>query len=253
MKKYLVFTILFCTFLPGVYAQNDLAGKWEYKEIYDKSAFDSQGLQMAEMMLQGMSLYLKSDGTYKATMMGKNDAGTWNLKEDRLTLSSNNGDEIPVTILESGKDEMAIEFVKFKLKMVRAMVTEEDKEPVKAFNIQTVKAEKDQIAKKWYLQTKENPEKTPQQQKLSDELVKGTWFDFKGNGKYEVSILGIKENGTWEFEEGNTSIVTRKGEYKKVWKIVKVSETELVLVKGQSEERWIFTTEKIASDRSGSY
>jgi hypothetical protein len=75
-------------------------------------------------------------------------------------------------------------------------------------------------------------------------LFKGTFFDFKTDNTYTVKIGQISETGKWSLSNENKTLhLTASGETK-IWNIKKVSEHEIQLIRGNTEEYWTFSTKE---------
>lgn len=229
------------------FAQNTdpLVGKWAFHDAHEREKLDSIGIKMLEMFFGDMSFQFDESGLYRMTMMGKEDKGKWeNEKGKQIVLSSENGRVEKFEIVELTNDHLIIGMSKGAIILHRTEVTDVVVETERTF--ETVAATKEQIAKKWYLKKREkkNPRSMSDEMKeLSQALTEGTYMDLKKNGKYEVEVLGVNQKGKWELGENNESIVLIFEDSKKIWDIHAVSENELILIKGASEERWTLSTE----------
>ena len=79
---------------------------------------------------------------------------------------------------------------------------------------------------------------------MTKELMNGSYYQFSSKGKFKIMIFFIKLKANWEFGPDNKSVVIINDESKDVWEISKISDSELILLKGTSEEKWIWATEK---------
>ena len=108
-----------------------------------------------------------------------------------------------------------------------------------------VAATKEQIAKKWHFASQESfSNKSETVQEEAEALMDGSYLDLKKNGKFEIFMLGEKETGKWELGENETSIITTTGDSKKVWNIIGITDNEIVLIHGNTEEKWFFRTQE---------
>ena len=177
-----------------------------------------------------------------ATMMNQRDVGSWkfNESEESLQLNSSSGESNTFQVLELRDNKLVLQLPKGAFVFSR---TAEIPETIGISQpIPEVKASREQIARKWYLKRKESPGKSEQQIELVSSLLSGAYFDFNVNGSFEVKIMGITENGEWNIGSENQSVITRNNDAQKVWTIGSISEEQLVLHPGNSEERWIFSS-----------
>ena len=105
-----------------------------------------------------------------------------------------------------------------------------------------VSASMDQVAKKWYFQSRATEVETNQNE-VVNELMNGSYLLLNKNGSYKAQIIGLKDKANWKFGEGNKSIILVSEGIEKVWIIKSVSENALVLIHGENET-WVFSTEQ---------
>ena len=248
--KYLIgILLLACTFSATAQKAELLVGKWKYEDINGKEEMDEEGLKFFKMMeehFREMTMYFKENGHYKNNLM-RSDEGTWSLtnKDRKIELVSNKGMGEALEILELTNERLIINLGKDVgggIIFSRDAVTSEDEVESVLPEVETVSASLKQIAKKWYMKGTEKPDQTEKLRELGKEMMKGGTFEFKKNGKYKTKLWMLKEKGKWEFGKDKTSIIAIKGDNKKIWKIHKISETELILLKGNTEEKWLFSS-----------
>jgi TonB family protein len=242
IKITLTLLCLLCSIITYAQTAQQLAGKWKYEDVYNKKGIDSIGLKMVVAFFGDMTITFKENGHFKAFLMGKSDEGTWTLEGKNITMTSNKGDISTMEIIDFNQDKLVAKLATAIFIMARTALTAEDEAEAVVKEIETVSATAEQVSKKWFIKRKELPGKTEKQLVLINELVQGGYFQFSKNKKYEIQILNIKVNGKWEFGEGNTSIIVQEEDMKTIWNIQKISETELVLLKGNTEEKLIFST-----------
>jgi len=122
----------------------------------------------------------------------------------------------------------------------------EETEP-KAEPKQTIKtvsvANETLLYKKWYLIKKIKPNRTEEQLKLVSDVLKGSYFEFYNNGKYKIEMLKIVEKGTWTLNDNKSEIIQKKSDNTSViWKILKITEDELLINQGDSNEQLLLST-----------
>ncbi|MEM6339431.1 MAG: lipocalin family protein [Pseudomonadota bacterium] len=238
-------TILLITTTITLFSQQDLealVGKWQYQDVYEKEKLDSTSLETLEMFFGEMTISFNENGLYKAFIMGKEDKGKWMAKgENVIELALDKGTIMPMKIIELEAERLVFELQNSAFVMTKLAVGEMEKIIETEPSFETVSATKEQVAKKWYLKSKESSKSVSDKvRKATDELLSGSYMKFSKNGKYKVQIFKIKEKGKWKFGEENKSIITIKDDNKKVWNIISISEKELVLVQGLNEEKWMF-------------
>lgn len=115
--KFNVFAVLiflFVSFAAVAQKSDKVQGKWEYEDVYEKEKLDSVGVKLAQTFFSGMTLNLKSDGTYEFLIMGKTEVGKWALSKDqkKITLTNGKGEKNDVTIVNVSDTSMVIKLVK---------------------------------------------------------------------------------------------------------------------------------------------
>ncbi len=222
------------------------AAKWVFDDIHEKETLDSMAIEMMMMFFGETTLYLGEDGNFKGQIMGNDDEGTWEYKNGKIILSSSKkglSDELPAKLIEG--ERLLLDFGKAGLLMKKGEVTNEDLEKSEETEMETVAATKEQVSKKWYMTDREDLVPDPNITEEIKEIAKLIWggssIEFKSNGKYQVQIGKLKEKGKWEFSDNNMAIQTTKGSNTKTWKIVSVSENELVLFNMSVNEFWTYS------------
>ncbi len=242
--------ILFISFLisTNAYSQkaDSIIGKWKYQEVYKKDGLDSLSISMFKEMFGDVSFYFKKNMHYKLFMMGSIEEGTWeyNPLKNKIILASNKGNGTSLKILNLTNNTLAISIGEpnFILRRTPATAEDEIEEPIK--KIATVSATLAQLSKKWYFKKREVPNKTEAQIKVMSDLAKGSFYFFKPSYEYDAQVFKLTESGKWFFGAENKSIIIGDADKTKVWNIKSISSTELILVKGNSEDVWIFSTTK---------
>ena len=75
---------------------------------------------------------------------------------------------------------------------------------------------------------------------LSQSSLKGSFYIFDNKGKSSLKLMTVEGKGKWEFGSENKSIVILNSGSKKVWLINEITESNLVLLRENSEEKWYF-------------
>lgn len=243
MKITCLLILLLCSISLNAQNASQLAGTWGYQEVYEQEELDSSSITMLNMLFGNMSLAFSENGKYAASIMGQSDSGSWELNEakENLHLNSASGETSTFQVFDLNEDRLVLRLSKGAFVFKRtgdAPASIDLPDPA----IETVSVTKDQIAKKWYLKRKEAPGKSEKQIEMVNNLIAGAYFDFQKDGTFEVRIMGMTEAGNWKLGSGNTSVITASEDAQKTWKISKITQEELVLHAGNSEEKWIFST-----------
>lgn len=244
MSLKLVLATLLITIAFNLNAQSDeLVGKWKYKDIYEKEKVDSVGLQMLEMFFSEMTLYFDDDGNYKAFLMGKMEEGKYTLTDDKKTIEfqSDKGMGEEIELIEVFDNELIIKMGNGVFILESVAVSEEDKQSKAPIEIKKQEVTKRQIVGKWALDTEKTASKlTDKQREMFSSLADGNYFEFCKNGTYKVDMFGAENKGKWELGEDNSTIIVRVDESTRTWNVLSASNDELVLLQGDSGEKYFF-------------
>jgi hypothetical protein len=235
---YLCLTLL----VLGQNNSDDLFGKWKFKQIYESEKLDSARAAMMETLFAEMTFQFNENGLYKAYIMGSEEQGEWKLEEGKkVLLSSEKGVVTPLEVIELTDENFAFSLQGRPFVMAKMADAEMEVLTANKPKYETVSTGKEQVAKKWFFKSKESTTETSElvEEALS-EIYKGSYLEFSADGKSESSIAGIGETATWRFGENNTSIIVSGEEGKIVWNIIGVTDIELVLVLGTTDEKWVF-------------
>lgn len=229
--------------LAAMAVQPSVYGKWVFEDFVNRDKIDEAKLLTLEDIFGKMYISFHPDGTYDAGMMGQKDKGTWEQAAQSITMQSSKPAQ-PVTLseLEVGGREMTFVMSQVHLKMKRAGSTRgADNPPAPPVPpVLIVPATMEQIASKWELEIRTIPGMTESQKKLSKALSRDAFFQFKDNGKFKSELLGVKDKGSWKFGADNKSLEVAGSEGNSSWKIVEISDSRLVLMKGETQHRWEF-------------
>jgi hypothetical protein len=224
---------------------DDLIGRWDYQDIYQNELIDSIGIQMLESFFGDMMLKFNANEEYKAVIFGRPDQGVWTTKnENTLLLRSNEGNIIPVEIISLTPTELVIKLERGEFVMKKTPTAE----PIVAVNtalpFETVSATSSEITHRWNLKKKDyNQELSESAEEVAKNIQGSIYMVFNKNGKFESFLLGLKEKGSWKFSPDKKAIYTDIGGKIKIWNIISISETELVLIQGNKPEKWYFQIE----------
>lgn len=244
MKKALLIILCFSFFSTNAQVVKEkLVGNWTYHRFDSDNEIDSIGKKLMVRFFGKMSFNLTSDDNYQLSMMGKKEEGKWNVDENKIYFNSTKGNQTNFGILQRENDSLRLEMKPNEFIVFKRIEQINQNIDLKVDDIQTVSATNDQISKKWFITKKIVPNKSEKQIEMLAILLEGSYIDFKSNGEYEISILSIEETGKWDFNDKKDQIIqTREDETKVFWKIVKVSDNELLLNKGDLKEQYYFST-----------
>lgn len=240
--------VLFIFFSFSVYGQQStiLPGKWSFEKVYEQEKLDSTSVKMLDMLFGNMTLAFNSEGSYRATIMGEVDNGTWSYRESAmaLILKSNSGDIHNFEVIDLSENQMTLKLSKGAMVFKKSGEAPDLKETSELSEKEKVKVTSGDISKKWYLKRKESPGKSQEQIDLLSSMIAGAYFDFRKDSTFEVHIMNMTETGDWKLSDDESSVITMKDGSSKEWNIHSISENELVLFPGNSEEKWIFSNVK---------
>lgn len=237
----LFFLLLFSVSLNA--QQNaEITGAWSFQNVYEQEKLDSTSVKMLDMLFGNMTLAFNSEGNYQASILGEVDKGSWNLQESALILKSNTGDTHNFKVIELSEDLLTLKLSKGTMVFKKTGAAPEIMGASDISEEKNVKITSGDIAKKWFLKRKESPGKSQAQIDMLSSMIAGAYFDFREDRTFEVHIMNMTETGNWKLGEDKSSVITMKDGSSKEWNIHSISENELVLYPGNSEEKWIFAT-----------
>ncbi|POS01788.1 lipocalin-like protein [Flavobacterium croceum DSM 17960] len=244
MKR--VLSIILCFYFLSINAQvakEELVGNWSYHRFETNKEIDSIGKIMMVKFFSDMSVNITSDNNYQMTMMRKKEEGKWKLEENKLFFTSTKGIESSFQIVKKEPDTLKFEMKPNEFLILKKSEQTLSKIDLKVDDIKTISVDKKQVSKKWFITKKIVPNKTEKQLEMISILLEGSYIDFNSNGKYDISILSIEESGKWYLSDKNDEIIQERSDDTKVfWKILKISENELLLNKGDLKEQYLFST-----------
>lgn len=245
------FLLLVMLFIGGIFtltAQNleAIHGKWEFKDVSEKekAKLDSNGLEMVPVFFNGMFIFFNEDGRYRFNFMDKLDVGEWkwSANEKKVELLSDEGQIFNLEIEELKDSVLVMKFSKGTFIMNKTNPTQEDLKLTESASAVCVSATLEQMAKKWYLKTKEGAKVSARQAEIDKMLSKDLYIKLHKNGKFDAEVLVVEDRATWVFGKDNKSIIISANDRTVVWYIHSVTDNELILIRGKSPEKWIFTT-----------
>ena len=122
MKLLAITLITLCSFLKTTADINLLPGKWKYSDIYEKEKLDEKSMKMLTMFFSDMKIEFKRDQTYSATMMGKDETGTWKndgKNPNLIELKNQKGQENKIEVIELTNEKLVFGLGNGKFIMVK--------------------------------------------------------------------------------------------------------------------------------------
>jgi len=246
-KLVLIGVLVFMVWNVSAQNPNMIIGKWVFEDATEseKAKMDSTGLKMLPMFFGDMTIYFSESGRYKFFFMNRPDEGVWKMSENQkiVNITSDKGESMEIGILELSEEILVMKLVKGSFIMKRMEPSAEDLLEPKSNEIETVSVNLDQVTKKWYLKNRELPNKTEKQKQIDEMFSENLFIKIHKNGKFEAEVLVVEDIATWEFGTDNRSIIIKSDGVNKIWHIESISDAEMVLVRGNSSEKWIFTTD----------
>lgn len=119
MKKLYTLTMLFF-FTVTCFSQSteELYGKWEFKDIATTES-TKKPTDALKQLLKDMAIDLSDKMVYYGTIMGVNEVGRWELKDNKLYLSPRDGEPYSWTIVNHKDDELSLELKTATIIMTR--------------------------------------------------------------------------------------------------------------------------------------
>lgn len=90
-------------------------GTWKYADVGGKEDMDPKGLKFLESFYGDMMFTFTAEKRFSAAMMGKEDAGIWQLNsaEDKLILTSDKEGKLEFALIDLNTEQMTIQMEKF--------------------------------------------------------------------------------------------------------------------------------------------
>lgn len=249
MKIKTLITLLLISFQTlTLFGQtSNLFGKWDFHKLETKKEIDEQGKEIMNRMFTNMSYQFNTDNTYNIKMRKKTEVGKWELNGNTISTTNENGLISKIKFVLKSNDTLKLEMdkneylvlLKDKNYKEETEPKTEPKQPIKTVSV----ANETLLCKKWYLIKKIKPNRTEEQLKLVSDVFKGSYFEFYNNGKYKIEMLKIVEKGTWTLNNNKSEIIQKKSDNTSViWKILKITEDELLINQGDSNEQLLLST-----------
>lgn len=247
MKKIIIIIGLIGLFLQ-VNAQTklDFYGKWEYTTIDGFEEMDSLSQDMMTSYFSGTTYFLQEDGKFRVTSPMKNYEGDWTYdkEEKKLNFLSYNGsgEIVNANLVDNQNLILAIKNMKMHFKKVSSV----DEPKVKDVKLEDdlISIDEKKISKKWYRLYSTKPNQSEFQKELSMVTLKDNYYLFDITGKGSYKVFGTADDFEWSFNEEKNTIYLQFEEQLIFWHIVKCTKKELVLLKGNTGEKWFLSTKE---------
>jgi hypothetical protein len=248
MKKILLIVVFAWFGKTSLMAQsvNSIIGKWNFSHFADTLQLDSLSKSFLVKMFGSCTFYFKENYHYNIFFI-KKEEGEWQYNADTkiLNLLANRGTGISYKIIIINDSTLEFTFGEDKKVVLQRDVdnfndiVEEDIVPMSL-----MKASKNQICKKWYFCKMDTPNLTCDLAKILANMPGGSSYEFNQDNSYNRKAGDIETNGNWELGKLNNSIQVSLDQGLLWWRIKSISETELVLIKGNTTELWTFCAKK---------
>lgn len=230
-----------------------LVGEWKFQDIRAQADLDSTSTKQdsaivdaALSFFESLRLFFGEDGRYAMSTMFNQDEGEWALNAQTIVLTSDKGEIVNIQIIKLSEDRL--DFIMDRgPELVMSKVGTSPKTRTKGVRnkLSTTTASVEQLSKKWFIKSITSPDETEEQVEIINELVAGSYILLSKDGTYEARALGVTSKGTWKLGEDRATIITQiEDEGKRLWSIHSISQHDLVLLRGTSEERWIMSSEE---------
>ena len=214
-----------------------LFGKWKFLDVYDIQNNTHSKTYEEKMWYSKMTFYFKRNNHYKAFIMGENEDGTFEYNEhtNTITLTSNKENVNKVEVIRLTANNLVIRIGQPAFTLERTTTNDEDEMEKPIVKSKSIAVTPEQISKKWTFKNcaQESDSTTAIALALND-AMKGTFYYFKKNGKYEAVLSTDAVDGTWTLGKDHKSIILTASKDKdgsNIWEIKSVTATELILMK----------------------
>ena len=139
---------------------------------------------------------------------------------------------------------MVLELPKGEFVMQRVKISKVENKIKEPKVEEGVSATKDQVVGKWYLKSRTGGTRTRYRAEIDKLLANDLYLKLAKNGRLESEVLIVGDRKKWYFGKGNKSLIFKSTEGTNEWYILSISENEMVLRKGKTEEVWNFSTKR---------
>jgi hypothetical protein len=248
MKKHTLLLLCLLAFVSTIHAQNNeiIIGTWKFQRIETKQAMDEIGKKMINEMFADLNMVMLADKNAQFSVMGKKEQGTWSLEKQKLKFKSMKGAETIYIIDQTHPDTLKI--TPYPVEDIPLYIILRREAQIQtairftANKIEGVAIEKQQITKKWYFLHSRKTDSVGVNDNIVDKMFKGSFFNFKKDGTFEVLMGKLTESGTWELSVDKKEIIMNySSKIKKYWKVLKATNNELILNLGDVKDEWTFS------------
>ena len=224
---------------------NSIYGKWIFHDATEeeKSKLDSAGVAMLSEFFGDMYLELNKNGSFEFNYRNNLNEGTWDWDNghENIELVSKDGEVLLVNVANLNEKTVVFSMSEGEFVMMKDTAAVEKSEPVPLKPVR-VSATIEQVTKKWYLKSRTGGYKSRYRQEVDQVLSKGLYMKLRPNGKFQAEVLIVEDRAKWHFGADNKSIIISSESGSKIWYILAISENEMKLQRGNSNEIWAFST-----------
>ncbi len=238
MKKILSIVFFIVAVNIGC-AQNStkIIGKWTYSDLHDKANLEEMDKEMATMLFKDLILNFRTDNSMSIAMRKAPDEATYSFDptNDNVIIAESAGKKpMTISIIKLTDDELILKLGEIAPMILKKVSNEPD---LATLQPATIPATSKQISGKWFVIGIGD-------KKMSDlgaEIMKDSYVQFAPDGKYSAKVLSIKQTGTWEFGQGNSTIIVETEDGRGIWSVYAISDNELIMQNDTSAKRMIFS------------
>jgi hypothetical protein len=221
-----------------------LPGKWYANSIIRKSTSDTISQKLMELVL-GKNSFKQFLPNHRFVSFDNQhySYGTWELSDNKLKMFCDSGGSVfayDVNRVSANELLLSIndKFIYF-IKATDSLVA--DKKP--ASNKTTrVKANKDQLAKKWYFSKLIEAPGDAKTSSFVAKMLKNSWYNLKADGSCTRMFTKPLE-GSWELtDDGKRLLVIDDTNMGQAWDIIHLTANELILQIPNSKTQRVFST-----------
>ncbi|HLT75649.1 MAG TPA: hypothetical protein VKZ68_11195 [Ohtaekwangia sp.] len=247
MRTATLILLILALFASGkAQIREKLIGKWDYYTIRNVEEKEPISRSMLKIVVGENSFYnFYRDGKY---ILFENNAyfkGNWKLADNnkKLVLTSELGTTQSFEVVSLSANTLVL---LIKNDAYHTLVR--DNQPFHLTRIEnqtdpagTVVGSADELSRKWLLTEFRDSLETAEVNDQMTAIVKGSWFDFRKDGRYSRKMITHEKSGRWKFQNGNRTLIMIDDDgFGSVWNISFISPTELVLQRPGTSVQHIF-------------
>ncbi|MES2627999.1 MAG: hypothetical protein V4616_03425 [Bacteroidota bacterium] len=259
MNKLLLFLVALSTCVTAT-AQRNLVGTWKYHDLPAGKNISAEDRELYGRMMANANWSFFGNKAYRFVTTEKTEEGNWkyNPNTQKITTTDTKGNVAVLKVTKIKGDLMNVTLNGgTRLVLKKSVVPAPDLTvteiipvtPISNYHRKEVIVipakpyTPERIAKKWYFTNRQLADQPVAQNPTLTTLMRGSFFNFSPQGTFEANIMSLNEGGNWVINPKNGIItLTGTNETESHWRVEKVTDTELVLVKGSGEEIWTFAS-----------